>query len=105
MAVKKSTAKAKKTASKKNKYQLRLYVAGQSPKSTAAVSNLKKLCETHLKGQYSIQIIDLLKNPRLAKGDQILAIPTLVRSVPEPVKRMLGDLSDSEKFLVGFDLK
>jgi circadian clock protein KaiB len=87
------------------KYKLRLYVAGQSPKSIAAQTNLKRICDEHLTGQYEIEIIDLIKNPQLAKGDQILAIPTLVRKMPEPMKRLLGDLSDKEKFLVGFDLK
>jgi circadian clock protein KaiB len=99
----------KKADSKKGKkaasYLLRLYVAGQTPKSLAAIANLKKLCEDHLKDPYHIEIIDLLKKPHLAKGDQILAIPTLVRRVPEPIKRLLGDLSNKEKFLIGFDLK
>lgn len=87
------------------KWQLRLYVAGQTPRSMAALTNLRRLCEQHLAGQYAIEVIDLLKNPQLAKGDQIFAIPTLVRKLPEPMKRIIGDLSDTEKFLVGMDLR
>ena len=87
------------------KWQLRLYVAGQTPRSMAALTNLKALCEQHLAGQYTIEVIDLLKNPQLAKDDQIFAIPTLVRKLPEPLKRIIGDLSNVEKFLVGMDLR
>lgn len=87
-------------------WNLRLYVAGQTPKSMAAFSNLKKLCEEHLAGRrYSIEVVDLLKNPMLAKGDQILAIPTLVRKLPEPMRKILGDLSNTERVLVGLDLR
>jgi len=86
-------------------YELRLYVAGQTPKSMEAFSNLKKICEEHLKGRYTIEVIDLLENPRLAKGDQILAIPTLVRKLPEPVRKIIGTLADTEKVLVGLDLR
>ncbi|HSV50429.1 MAG TPA: circadian clock protein KaiB [Candidatus Acidoferrales bacterium] len=86
-------------------WNLRLYVAGQTPKSQAAFKNLKKICEEHLKGKYSLEVIDLLKNPRLAQGDQILAIPTLVRKLPEPIRKIIGDLSDTEKVLVGLDLR
>ncbi len=86
-------------------WALRLYVAGQTPRSMAAFSNLKKICEEHLKGQYSIEVIDLLKNPKLAKGDQILAIPTLVRKLPVPVRKIIGDLSNTERVLVGLDLR
>ena len=86
-------------------YELRLYVAGQTPKSLAAFANLKKICEEHLAGQYDIEIIDLLKNPQLAGGDQILAIPTLVRKLPEPIKKIVGDLSNTERVLVGLDLR
>ncbi len=86
-------------------WELRLYVAGQTPKSIAAFSNLKKLCEEHLKGKYKIEVIDLLKNPQLAKGDQIFAIPTLVRKLPEPLKKIIGDLSNTERVLVGLDLR
>lgn len=86
-------------------YELRLYVAGQTPRSMEAFSNLKKICEEHLKGRYSIEVIDLLENPRLAKGDQILAIPTLVRRLPEPVRKIIGSLADTERVLVGLDLR
>jgi circadian clock protein KaiB len=80
-------------------------VAGQTPKSVAAFSNLKKICEEHLAGQYEIEVIDLLKHPQLASGDQILAIPTLVRRLPEPIKKIIGDLSNTERVLVGLDLR
>ncbi|MBU7582574.1 MAG: circadian clock KaiB family protein [Nostoc sp. TH1S01] len=86
-------------------WELRLYVAGQTPKSLKAFANLKKICEEYLEGQYRIEVIDLLENPQLAKGDQILAIPTLVRKLPEPVKQIIGDLSNTEKVLVGLDLR
>ncbi len=86
-------------------WNLRLYVAGQTPKSIAAFSNLKKICEEHLKGKYTIEIIDLLRNPQLARGDQILALPTLVRKLPEPIRKIIGDLSDTERVLVGLDLR
>jgi circadian clock protein KaiB len=89
---------------KNDNYQLRLYVAGQTPKSVKAFANLKKICEEHLKGRYSIEVIDLVVNPQLAKGDQILAIPTLVRKLPEPIKKIIGDLSNKERVLVGLDL-
>jgi len=87
------------------KWNLRLYVAGQSPKSLRAFENLKKICEEHLAGKYSIEIIDLLKNPQLAAGDQIVAIPTLVRHLPVPIKAIIGDLSNVERTLVGLDLQ
>ena len=86
-------------------YELRLYVAGQTPKSLAAFANLKKICEEHLAGQYHIEVIDLLKKPQLASGDQILAIPTLVRKLPEPIRKIIGDLSDTERVLVGLNLR
>ena len=86
-------------------WTLRLYVAGQTPKSMAAFANLKKICEEHLAGQYKIAVIDLLENPQLASGDQILAIPTLVRSLPEPVRKIIGDLSNTERVLIGLDLR
>jgi circadian clock protein KaiB len=86
-------------------WQLRLYVAGQTPKSLAAFANLKKICEEHLAGCYRIEIVDLLENPMLAKGDQIFAIPTLVRKLPEPVRKIIGDLSNTERVLVGLDLR
>lgn len=86
-------------------WELRLYVAGQTPKSLLAFSNLKRICEEHLAGKYHIEVVDLLKNPQLAKGDQILALPTLVRKLPEPVRKIIGDLSDEESVLVGLDLR
>jgi circadian clock protein KaiB len=87
------------------KWNLRLYTAGQSPKSLAALENLKRVCEQHLAGRYSIEVIDLLKNPRLAKDDEIIAIPTLVRKLPEPLRKIVGDLSDTERTLVGLQLR
>jgi circadian clock protein KaiB len=86
-------------------WRLRLYVAGQTPKSLTAFSNLKRLCDEHLTGKYDIEVIDLVQNPQLAQGDQIVAVPTLVRKLPEPFKRVIGNLSDAERFLVGMDLK
>jgi circadian clock protein KaiB len=86
-------------------YQLRLYVAGKTPKSILALTNLKQICEDHLQGRYEIEIIDLLENPQLAQGDQILALPTLVRRLPEPIKKIIGDLSNKERVLVGLDLR
>ena len=85
-------------------YQLRLYVAGQTPKSVQAFKNLKQICEKHLRGRYEIEIIDLVENPQLARGDQILAVPTLVRRLPAPIKKIIGDLSNTERVLVGLDL-
>jgi circadian clock protein KaiB len=90
---------------KKSQYNLRLYVAGQTPKSVTALANLKNICETHLAGHYRIEVIDLLENPQLAAGDQILAVPTLVRRLPEPLKRIIGNLSNMERVLVGLDLR
>jgi circadian clock protein KaiB len=86
-------------------WDLRLYVAGHTEKSVAAVENLRRICEEHLPGQYKIEVIDLLKNPQLASGDQIVAIPTLVRKLPNPVKRIIGDLSNTERTLVGLQLR
>jgi circadian clock protein KaiB len=86
-------------------YELRLYVAGKTSKSVVALENLKKICEEHLKGKYSIEVIDLLVKPQLAEGDQIFAIPTLVKKVPEPVRKIIGDLSNEEKVLVGLDIR
>ena len=126
MATKKTTAKstAKSTIKKKaasppaaaraaadpsgngeEHYNLRLYVAGQTPKSIAAFANLKKLCEEYLPGRYTINVIDLVENPQLAAGDQILAIPTLVRKLPEPMKKIIGDLSNEDRTLIGLDLR
>jgi circadian clock protein KaiB len=86
-------------------WELRLYIAGYTPKSIEAFANLKKICEEHLAGKYKIEIIDLLKTPQLARGDQILAIPTLVRRLPEPVKKIVGDLSNTERVLVGLNIR
>jgi circadian clock protein KaiB len=86
-------------------YSLRLYVAGQTPKSITAIANLKKICEKHLPGRYEIEVIDLVKDPRLARRHQIVAIPTLIRQLPEPLKRIIGDLSNVEKVLVGLDIQ
>ncbi len=86
-------------------WQLRLYVAGETPRAAAALANLKKVCDTHLPGRYQIEVVDLLKNPRLAAGDQILAVPTLVRRLPPPMKKIIGDLSNEERVLVGLDLR
>jgi circadian clock protein KaiB len=86
-------------------WDLRLYVAGQSPKSMRAFTNLKTFCEKHLAGRFRIEVVDLLKNPQLAAGDQILAIPTLVRKVPAPMRKIIGDMSNEERTLIGFDLR
>jgi circadian clock protein KaiB len=96
--------KTKSTIPKSDVFLLRLYVAGQTPKSMMAFANLKKICEEHLAGRYEIEVVDLLKNPTLASGDQILAIPTLVRKLPEPVRKIIGDLSNTERVLIGLDL-
>ena len=86
-------------------WALRLYVAGQTPKSLVAFKNLQELCRTHLDGRYSIEVVDLLEDPQLAGGDPILAIPTLVRKLPEPIRKIIGDLSNTERVLVGLDLR
>lgn len=86
-------------------WNLRLYIAGQTPRAIAALENLKRICEVHLAGKYTLEVIDLLKNPQLARGDQILAVPTLVRKLPEPVRKIIGDLSNEERVLVGLDLR
>ena len=99
-------AEAPAAAQQQGKFwDLRLYVAGQSPKSVRAFTNLKKLCDEHMAGRYRIQVIDLLKNPQLAAGDQILAVPTLVRTLPVPIKQIIGDLSNEDRTLVGLDLR
>lgn len=102
MSAKKSR---KKAAPAEDQWNLRLYVAGTTPKSVAAISNLRKFCEEHLAGRYTIEVIDLLENPKLARGDQIVAIPTLVRKIPAPMRKIIGDLSDRERVLVGFDMQ
>ncbi len=86
-------------------YHLRLYVAGQTPKSLAAIANLKRICEEHLADRYTIEVIDLMVTPQLAAGDQIVALPTLVRHLPPPLKRIIGNLSDTERVLVGLDIR
>jgi len=96
---------SKKVAKKDYKWELRLYVAGNTPKSVTALNNLKRYCEEHLKDQYIIEVIDLLQHPMLAEGDQILAIPTLVRKVPVPIRKIIGDLSNEEKVLVGLNIR
>lgn len=96
---------AASTGPDEERWLLRLYVAGQSPKSLVALDNLRTICEEQLKGRYEIEVIDLLENPRLAKDDQILAVPTLVRRLPLPLRRMIGDVSDTERVLVGLDLR
>jgi circadian clock protein KaiB len=88
-----------------SEYLLRLYVAGQTPKSVQAFTTLKMICEAHLAGRYQIEVVDLLENPTLARGDQILALPTVVRQLPPPVKKLIGDFSDTERVLVGLDLR
>ncbi len=100
----KSTARAARKSPPK-KWELRLYVAGQTPKSLQAFANLKRICEEHLPGVYNIEVVDLLKNPRLAKGDQIFALPTLVRRLPPPMRKIIGDLSNTESVLVGLNLR
>lgn len=92
-------------AGSRPEWQLRLYIAGNTARSAAAFDNLKNICETHLAGRYSIEVIDLLVHPQLAAGDQILAVPTLVRKVPEPMRKIIGDLSNEERVLVGLDVK
>ncbi|MDO8544228.1 MAG: circadian clock KaiB family protein [Opitutaceae bacterium] len=106
--MKTKTVKRRASASRRRPgklWQLRLYVMDETPKSQTALSNLKKICETHLKGRYRITIIDLLKQPHLARGDQILAVPTVVRKLPAPVRTVIGNLSDFDRVLVGLDLR
>jgi len=86
-------------------WELRLYIAGETGKSAAAIANLQRLCEEHLPGRYKVEVVDLLKNPQLARGDQIIAVPTLVRKLPDPVRKIVGDLSNEEKALVGLQLR
>ena len=88
-----------------SRWNLRLYVAGQTPRSVTAFRNLKDICEEYLKGQYHIEVIDLMENPTLARGDQILAVPTLVRKLPQPIRKIIGDLSNTERVLVGLDIQ
>jgi circadian clock protein KaiB len=102
---KKARVNGKSAAEGQPVVKLRLYVAGQTPKSMAALSNLKKICAKHLDGKYDLEVIDLIKNPQLAQGDQILAIPTLVRNLPVPIRKIIGDLSNVDRVLVGLDLR
>ena len=102
---KKPGATTKAAAKHDESWDLRLYVAGQTPRAVTAFANLKRICEEHLAGQYRIEVIDLIEHPQLAQGDQILAVPTLVRKLPEPVKKIIGDLSNTERVLVGLDLR
>ena len=95
----------KKKTEKSEIWELRLYVAGQTPNSMKALANLRKIAEDYLKGKYTIEVVDLIKNPQLAAGDQILAIPTLVRKLPEPLRKIIGDLSNTERVLVGLDIR
>ncbi len=92
-------------AEEQERWNLRLYVAGQTPKSLLALANLRKYCEEHLAGRYSIEVIDLIEHPQLAEGDQIVAVPTLVRKLPPPMKRIIGDLSNTERVLLGLDIE
>ncbi len=101
----KETRSRSATKSTRIDYRLRLYIAGQSARSVAAIANLKRVCEEHLHGHYAVEVIDLLEHPHLAKGDQILAVPTLVLKLPEPVRKIIGDLSNTDRVLVGLDLK
>jgi len=105
MKAKRATKTQKGAKARDETWELRLYVAGQTPKSIAAIANLKKICEEHLERKYHIEVIDLLENPQLAKGDQVVAIPTLVRQLPPPLKKIIGDLSNTLRVLVGLDLK
>jgi circadian clock protein KaiB len=97
--------RTRKKSTEKVEWQLRLYVAGQTVKSITALAHLRRICETHLAGRYEIEVVDLIENPKLAANDQILAVPTLVRKLPEPLKKIIGDLSNEERVLVGLDLK
>ena len=98
-------AATKESGTPRPAFDLRLYVAGQTARSVAALANLERICEQHLRGQYRIEVIDVLKNPQLARGDQILALPTLVRKLPPPIKKIIGDLSNEERVLIGLDLR
>jgi len=102
---KKPKANGKSAVNHESTLKLRLYVAGQTPKSLAALSNLKRICSEHIDGKYELEVIDLIRNPQLAQGDQILAIPTLVRNLPVPIRKIIGDLSNVDRVLVGLDLR
>jgi len=102
-----STEEFEKAAARRDraKYVLRLYVAGMTPKSTRAIANVKRICEEHLAGRYELEVIDIYQQPKLAKGEQIIAAPTLIKKLPLPLRRLIGDMSNTERFLVGIDLK
>jgi len=104
-AVSRVKSKIVKSEATEETWNLRLYVAGQTPKSITAFTNLKKICDEHLAGKYQIEVIDLIKNPQLAKGDQIIALPTLVRKLTEPIKKIIGDLANTARVLVGLDIR
>ena len=97
--------KSSETPDNSKSVTLRLYVAGQTPKSVAAIENLRRICEEHLRGKYKIDLVDLVKDPRLARGDQIVAIPTVVKNLPPPLRKLIGDLSNKERVLVGLDIR
>ncbi len=99
------TRKPRKSKATAEFFDLRLYIAGQTPRSLAALANLQRICDEHLEGRYRLEVIDLVERPQLARGDQIFALPTLVRKLPEPIRRLVGDLSDTERALVGLDLR
>lgn len=105
MAKEVKTSRKKEAKPPEEKWELRLYIAGNTPKSMTALNNLKKYCEEHLSGKYTLEVIDLLVHPQLAAGDQILAVPTLVRKMPVPIRKIIGDLSNEEKVLVGLNLR
>jgi circadian clock protein KaiB len=105
MSTRPSARKPAAASTKVPEWQLKLYVAGQTAKSVAALQNLQRVCETHLAGRYHIEVVDLLVNPKLAAGDQILAVPTLVRKFPEPIRKIIGDLSNEDRVLVGLDVQ
>ena len=99
------TGKPRKTKANLDFFDLRLYIAGQTARSLAALANLQRICDEHLEGRYRLEVIDLLERPQLARGDQIFALPTLIRKLPEPMRKLVGDLSDTERALVGLDLR
>ncbi|HJT29583.1 MAG TPA: circadian clock KaiB family protein [Pyrinomonadaceae bacterium] len=100
-----TNGRSQEVSEERSRWNLRLYVAGQTPRSVTAFRNLKDICEEYLKGQYHIEVIDLMENPMLARGDQILAVPTLVRKLPQPIRKIIGDLSNTERVLVGLDIQ
>lgn len=105
MSSRQATKKPENNVTTQERWNLRLYVAGQTPKSMAAFENLRRFCEEHLEGRYHIEVIDLVKKPQLARDDQIIAIPTLVRKLPSPLKKIIGDLSRTDRMMVGLDIK